>query len=241
MSIEILVDIFSQITQSRRRRENDLTINPNLLIQNTTLNNITNNITNNSNILTDLDNIVHSYTETLNERDANILNNVHASFNNIINSNSDTYNNNHSNNVINSYNDNSNDNGNDNDNYERLLSFVTINNTLFNSNNYNYSDDSEDEDNDGTIYFNNLEDVPIVLTNVEFNIFPKKTVTNRYISLLNTSKCTICLDNYVLKEKYTTLLCNHNFHEKCIKKWLCEKSIHCPICRMSQKKTCLKK
>ena len=220
--IDRLVNIISHITQGRSENNN----NRNLLIQSTTINR--------NDILNNLDNIVQSYTDTLNERDANILNNVHTSFNNIINfhnNNDDITGREYINNITNSYNDNDDDDD-DNDDNERLISLLTINNTLFN----NYTDDSEDEDNDGTVYFNNFEDVPKILKYNEFSIFSKKTVTNRYISLLNTSKCTICLDNYVLKEKYITLLCNHNFHEKCIKKWLCEKSICCPICRMPQKK-----
>jgi hypothetical protein len=98
-----------------------------------------------------------------------------------------------------------------------------------------YDSDEESEDGDGTVYYNNFLDVPITLDKMEFNNFKKKSVTNRFITVLNQNKCNICLDDYVLKDKYITLKCKHNFHEKCIKKWLCENSIHCPTCRTPQK------
>lgn len=110
--------------------------------------------------------------------------------------------------------------------------------TLSNLNEYiEISDeyDSEDSDEDHTVYYNNFLDVPITLDKTEFNSFKKKTVTNRFISLLNQNKCNICLDDYALKQKYITLKCKHNFHEKCIQKWLCESSIYCPTCRSPQK------
>ena len=46
--------------------------------------------------------------------------------------------------------------------------------------------------------------------------------------LLN--ECTICIEKYKKHEKIITLDCNHEFHSKCIKKWLNLKK-SCPNCR----------
>jgi hypothetical protein len=100
----------------------------------------------------------------------------------------------------------------------------------------NYASDINDSDSDDfpNINYDRLIDVPIVLDKKKFDTFKIKTATNRYIKQINKDNCTICLDQYKLKDTYITLLCKHNFHEKCIKKWLCENSKKCPTCRMCQ-------
>jgi hypothetical protein len=116
------------------------------------------------------------------------------------------------------------------------LNTIINNNHYIDTNNNNSESESEiDEDEDGTVYYNNLVDIPITLDKKEFNNFKVKSVTNRFINILNQKQCNICLDYYKLKEKYITLTCKHNFHYKCIQKWLCENSIHCPTCRKAQK------
>jgi hypothetical protein len=120
------------------------------------------------------------------------------------------------------------------------LSDVIEINSIINNNQYldldiYDSEDEEDDDQDGTVYYNDFIDVPITLDKKEFNNFKVKSVTNRFITILNQKQCNICLDYYKLKDKYITLTCKHNFHNKCIQKWLCENSIHCPTCRKAQK------
>ena len=44
----------------------------------------------------------------------------------------------------------------------------------------------------------------------------------------STKDCPICLET---NEDSIMLPCNHFFHEKCIKKWLLEKSTLCPLCK----------
>ena len=44
----------------------------------------------------------------------------------------------------------------------------------------------------------------------------------------NLSNCSICFENM---EDNIKLKCNHIYCEKCIKKWLTEKSNTCPVCR----------
>ena len=49
--------------------------------------------------------------------------------------------------------------------------------------------------------------------------------------LINKDLCCICLQNFKIKEKLRKLPCKHNFHKKCIDKWLVE-SKTCPNCRL---------
>lgn len=118
-----------------------------------------------------------------------------------------------------------------------INSFININ-----DNDYEYynsvidSDNESDSENFPVINYDRLIDVPVVMSLKEFNgSFKRKTVTNRYHKILNQNNCSICLEGYALKDVYITLYCKHNFHEKCIKKWLCENSTKCPSCRMPQK------
>ncbi|CAA7028430.1 unnamed protein product [Microthlaspi erraticum] len=42
--------------------------------------------------------------------------------------------------------------------------------------------------------------------------------------------CTICQENYKIQDKIATLDCKHEYHVKCLKKWLVIKNV-CPICK----------
>ena len=46
----------------------------------------------------------------------------------------------------------------------------------------------------------------------------------------NTEPCSICQDEYSANEKILTLPCSHEFHSRCIRKWL-EDNNTCPVCR----------
>ena len=48
-------------------------------------------------------------------------------------------------------------------------------------------------------------------------------------------KCVVCLSDYVHREKLRRLPCNHDFHAKCIDKWL-KGDKTCPVCRNEVKK-----
>eukprot|EP00973_Karenia_brevis_P096329 12431487-Karenia_brevis.AAC.1 len=64
---------------------------------------------------------------------------------------------------------------------------------------------------------------------------PKKTLTEAQACLLTelavVTKCTVCL----MEEPAVGLRlpCGHQYHKHCIRKWLCEMSVKCPICRAS--------
>lgn len=61
---------------------------------------------------------------------------------------------------------------------------------------------------------------------------PKKLVTEEQFNLFmrgySTKDCSICLE---VNNDCVILPCEHTFHEKCIKKWLTEKSSCCPNCK----------
>ena len=44
--------------------------------------------------------------------------------------------------------------------------------------------------------------------------------------------CNICQEDYKVKEYKRELVCKHNFHKKCIDKWIKTK-LTCPLCRTS--------
>ena len=48
---------------------------------------------------------------------------------------------------------------------------------------------------------------------------------------LNNNTCPICYDDFNLDESIIILDCNHNYHNDCIKKWLCECANTCPLCK----------
>lgn len=48
--------------------------------------------------------------------------------------------------------------------------------------------------------------------------------------LIKYHKCSICLEDFTLKEKVINLACNHFYHEKCIKEWF-KKQNTCPLCQ----------
>lgn len=70
-----------------------------------------------------------------------------------------------------------------------------------------------------------LEDVRVTLTNQQFSKFstsnPNKAMT----------KCTICLVDSTSTINITTLPCSHSFHTDCIKMWLTQYKVTCPVCR----------
>lgn len=60
------------------------------------------------------------------------------------------------------------------------------------------------------------------------SIIPVFTVKEKNIN--NNNKCAICLSDFEVGEKKSTLPCMHSFHYNCIEKWIKEKK-SCPICK----------
>ncbi len=46
----------------------------------------------------------------------------------------------------------------------------------------------------------------------------------------DSEKCVICLDDYDYDNNVGKLECEHKYHQKCIERWLMEKTI-CPLCK----------
>lgn len=79
---------------------------------------------------------------------------------------------------------------------------------------------------------NDIDDVKITLSEKEFELLNT--------TLLDESKlkdCSICLDKLKLNDNLVILKCDHVYHKSCIKKWLCNQSTKCCVCRLDQRKT----
>ena len=75
-----------------------------------------------------------------------------------------------------------------------------------------------------------FEDVKVTLTPDQFSRLKNITITACTDDYLN-KQCNICMDNYNLKENITFTVCDHFFHTDCIKNWLCNEKVTCPVCR----------
>lgn len=74
----------------------------------------------------------------------------------------------------------------------------------------------------------NFEDVIVSLTEEQFNELTCYECTGE-----NTEKdCNICIECFNKDDSIVKLNCNHEFHKDCIKKWLCNNSTKCPVCRV---------
>lgn len=73
-----------------------------------------------------------------------------------------------------------------------------------------------------------LEDVCTGIPEDQLDAILQKTVVQ---ASSETSKCPICLDDYVQGEECTTLPCTHVFHYSCMRKCLLVKKT-CPLCKV---------
>jgi hypothetical protein len=77
----------------------------------------------------------------------------------------------------------------------------------------------------------NMEDVKVTLTDEQFDRLMNDTIDvnnkNEYVSI----ECNICMDEYNLGDNVVKLSCKHIFHKECIKNWLCNERVTCPVCR----------
>lgn len=74
----------------------------------------------------------------------------------------------------------------------------------------------------------NFEDVVVSLTNDEFNELTCYECNEEN----NEKDCNICIECFNKGNSIVKLNCNHEFHKDCIKKWLCDNSTKCPVCRV---------
>jgi len=61
-----------------------------------------------------------------------------------------------------------------------------------------------------------------------------KDITEQYCSthsIVKTTDCTICLENFQNEDDILITGCKHLFHKKCAEQWLNNYSVKCPICK----------
>ena len=76
-----------------------------------------------------------------------------------------------------------------------------------------------------------FEDVKVTLTPEQFSQLKCEKISNDNVDRYCNKPCNICMDNYNVDEEITFLVCNHYFHTDCIKHWLCNEKVTCPVCR----------
>ena len=82
-----------------------------------------------------------------------------------------------------------------------------------------------------------LEDVKVTLTQQQFDKLPCEIVNSNNENTYKTLECNICMDEYKQRDKVIKLFCKHYFHIDCIKNWLCNERVTCPICRKDIRET----
>ena len=111
------------------------------------------------------------------------------------------------------------------DNFNNNFNIDTFNNNfindLFNIFNQTINENIEQE----------FEDVKVTLTPEQFSQLKCEKISNDNVDRYCNKPCNICMDNYNVDEEITFLVCNHYFHTDCIKHWLCNEKVTCPVCR----------
>ena len=74
----------------------------------------------------------------------------------------------------------------------------------------------------------NFEDIVVSLTEDEFSELTCYECNEEN----NEKECNICIECFDKGNNIIKLNCNHEFHKDCIKKWLCDNSTKCPVCRV---------
>lgn len=76
----------------------------------------------------------------------------------------------------------------------------------------------------------NFQDVKVTLSEDQFGKLKKDVITQENKANYK-SECNICMDEYNIGDKVVQLGCKHVFHEDCIRHWLCNERVTCPVCR----------
>ena len=73
------------------------------------------------------------------------------------------------------------------------------------------------------------------LTIEHYNTLRRRCVKkkNNVLGKFQEETCAICLAEWKLRESVTTLPCGHEFHHRCVVKWLTKNQAKCPVCRRS--------
>ena len=76
-----------------------------------------------------------------------------------------------------------------------------------------------------------LEDVKVIVSEDDFERLKTINFTEENKVLYKDKDCNICIENYNQNESIKVLPCGHLFHLDCIKNWLCNEKVNCPVCR----------
>jgi hypothetical protein len=74
-------------------------------------------------------------------------------------------------------------------------------------------------------------DVKVVITEEQFEEDLEHYKYGEISSDAKITKCSICTEDFVENDDVIKTKCDHIFHRDCIKPWLCNESVKCPICR----------
>lgn len=88
-----------------------------------------------------------------------------------------------------------------------------------------------------TNFDTNFDDVKVALTKEQFDTLPCEIVNSDNENTYKTLECNICMDEYKQHDPVIKLFCKHYFHKDCIKNWLCNERVTCPICRTDIRET----
>jgi len=83
----------------------------------------------------------------------------------------------------------------------------------------------------------NFDDVKVTLTKEQFDTLPCEIVNSDNKNTYKTLECNICIDEYKQDDSVIKLFCKHYFHKDCIKNWLCNERVTCPVCRTDIRET----
>lgn len=57
------------------------------------------------------------------------------------------------------------------------------------------------------------------------------TCSEQQVDSTTRDICGICVDEYTKNDPIVVLPCKHYFHTECIRHWLCNEKVTCPLCR----------
>ncbi|NBP02834.1 MAG: hypothetical protein EBU90_22505 [Proteobacteria bacterium] len=83
-----------------------------------------------------------------------------------------------------------------------------------------------------------MEDIKVTLSEAEFDNLSCQTITECSIKDYENKDCNVCIEGYKVGESVVTLPCEHYFHRNCIRDWLCQEKVTCPVCRHDTREQC---
>jgi len=114
-------------------------------------------------------------------------------------------------------------------NYKLILVLKNIKTTIIARDKDTKNKDTKDKVKDTRDDISTILDI-LGVEKVPYNeLVPKQKQIRNDDDLIN-QHCSICHDNYKLREYKRELDCSHVFHKRCIDKWL-KNNLSCPICR----------